>query len=132
MRSLDTNVLVRYLAADDKKQLAMAETIVEECTRNREPLFLPAIVLCELAWVLTRSYGQTKPELIHELEQILEMDQFRIEYDSLVRRSLQAYRIGRGNFSDYLIGEISMHHGCRDIVTFDRALRGSGGFTVLA
>jgi predicted nucleic-acid-binding protein len=85
--------------------------------RNREPLFLPAIDLCELVWVLAHSYGQTKSELIHELEQILEMDQFRIEYDALVRRSLQAYRVGRGNFSDYLIGEISMHHGCRDIVT---------------
>lgn len=59
MRSLDTNVLVRYLAADDKKQLAVAEEIVEECMPNREPLFLSAIVLCELVWVLTRSYGQT-------------------------------------------------------------------------
>lgn len=132
MRSLDTNVLVRYLAADDKKQLAVAEVIFEECMRNREPLFLSAIVLCELIWVLARSYGQTKAELIHELEKILEMDQFRIEYDALVRRSLQAYRVGRGNFSDYLIGEISTHHGCRDIVTFDRALKGSSGFTVLA
>ena len=28
MRSLDTNVLVRYLAADDKKQLAAAEEIL--------------------------------------------------------------------------------------------------------
>src|ERR1700730_7761581 len=132
MRSLDTNVLVRYLAADDKRQLAAVEVIVADSLRDREPLFLPVIVLCELVWVLTRSYGQTKLELISELEQILEMDQFRIEYDALVRRSLQAYRVGRGNFSDYLIGEISMHHGCRDIVTFDRALRDSNGFTVLA
>ena len=132
MRSLDTNVLVRYLTADHKKQLAAAEQIVEDCVRNREPLFLSAIVLCELVWVLARSYGQTKPELIRELEQILEMDQLRIEYDPLVRRSLQAYRVGRGNFSDYLIGEISLHHGCRDTVTFDRALSGASGFTVLA
>jgi len=131
MRALDTNVLVRYLAADDKKQLAIAEEIFEECMRTREPLFLSAIVLCELVWVLARSYGQTKPELIRELEKILEMDLFRVEYDALVRRSLQAYRVGRGNFSDYLIGEISTHHGCRDIATFDRALRGSSGFTVL-
>jgi predicted nucleic-acid-binding protein len=132
MRSLDTNVLVRYLAADDKKQLAAAEEIVDDSVRNREPLFLSAIVLCELVWVLASSYAQSKPELIRELEQILEMDQFRIEYDALVRRSLQAYRVGRGNFSDYLIGEISMHYGCRDTVTFDRALKGSNGFTLLA
>ena len=132
MRSLDTNVLVRYLAADDTKQLAVTEEIIEEAIHNREPLFLSAIVLCELVWVLARSYGQSKQEVIGRLEQILDMDQFRIEYDALVRRSLQAYRVGRGSFSDYLIGEISRHHGCRDTVTFDRALKGDSGLTVLA
>ena len=55
-----------------------------------------------------------------------------VRYDALVRRSVQAYRVGRGNFSEYLIGEISTHHGCRDIVTFNRALKGFSGFTVLA
>jgi len=131
MRSLDTNVLVRYLAADDRKQLAAAEEIVEECRRNREPLFLSAIVLCELVWVLARRYGQAKSALVDGLEQILDMDLFQIEHDALVRRSLAAYRDGKGNFSDYLMGEISKHHGCRDVVTFDRALKSSDGFTVL-
>jgi predicted nucleic-acid-binding protein len=132
MRSLDTNVLVRYLAADHPKQLAVAEELMEECRRNREPLFLSAIVLCELVWVLARSYDQTKSSIIRALEQILDMDQFRVEYDLLVRRSLELFRNGKGNFSDYLIGEISKQHGCRDTVTFDHALRHCAGFTVLA
>jgi len=132
MRGLDTNVLIRYLAADDKKQLAIADEIVEESRRNHEPLFLSAIVLCELVWVLRRSYDQPKSALVDALEQILDMDLFHVEYDALVRRSLEAYRHGKGSFSDYLIGEISKHHGCRDVVTFDRALKNSSGFTVLA
>jgi predicted nucleic-acid-binding protein len=132
MRALDSNVLVRYLAADDKKQLATAEEIIEECRRNREPLFLSTIVLCELVWVLARRYDHAKSALVDGLEQILDMDLFQIEHDALVRRSLEAYRHGKGSFSDYLIGEISKHHGCRDVVTFDRALRNSDGFTVLA
>jgi predicted nucleic-acid-binding protein len=131
MRGLDTNVLVRYLTADDKKQLASADQIIEECRKNQEPLFLSAIVLCELVWVLTSAYGQAKPALVNTLEQILDMDLFQIEYDALVHRSLDAYRHGKGNFSDYLIGEIGKHHGCRDIVTFDRALKNSKAFTVL-
>lgn len=132
MRSLGTNVLVRYLAADDKKQLAAAEQIIEECRRNREPLFLSAIVLCELVWVLARRYDQPKSALVDVLEQILDMDLFQIEHDALVRRSLEAYRHGKGNFSDYLIGEISKHHGCRDVVTFDRSLKNFSGFKSLA
>jgi len=31
----------------------------------------------------------------------------------------------------YLIGEISREDGCRDTVTFDRALRGAPGFAVV-
>src|SRR5579864_1570237 len=96
--------------------------LLEDSLRDREPLFPSAIVLCESLRVLSRSYGQTKPELIHELEQILEIDQFQIEYEALVRRSLQTCRLGRENFSDYLI-VISKRHGCRDIVTFDCALK---------
>ncbi len=132
MRSLDTNVLVRYLTADHPKQLAFVEALIEECQRNHEPLFLSSIVLCELVWVLAKSYNHTKTLIIQALEQILDMDQFRVEYDVLVRRSLESFRNGKGNFSDYLIGEIGKQHGCRDTVTFDRALRDSEGFTILA
>ena len=131
MRSLDTNVLVRYLAADDPKQFALAERVIEECRENQEPLFLAAVVLCELVWVLARSYHQTKPVIVGILEHIVEDELFQIEHHSIVRRSLQAYRQGRGSFADYLIAELSRGAGCRDTVTFDQALRGAAGFTVL-
>ena len=131
MRSLDTNVLVRYLAADDPRQLAAAEGLIEECRNANEPLYLTALVLCELVWVLSRSYGQPKAAVVEALDQILQMEQFRIEHDALVRRSLELYREGKANFSDYLIGEISRQAGCRDTVTLHRALKGAAGFTLL-
>jgi predicted nucleic-acid-binding protein len=132
MRSLDTNVLVRYLVNDDPKQAQTAERILDDCRDNREPVFLSILVLCELVWVLDRSYGQTKAQILAVLEKLLEMDLFRIEQESLVRQSLNHYRPGKGSFPDYLIGEISQRAGCRDTVSFDRALKGAPGFTVLA
>lgn len=131
MRGLDTNVLVRYLADDDPKQSVLVDKLFEECVRTRESLFLPAIVLCELTWVLSTSYNQPKSRIVAALEQILAMDLFRVEYDALVRCSLEAFRNGKGSFSDYLIGEISRQHECRDFITFDRALKNSPGFTLL-
>jgi predicted nucleic-acid-binding protein len=131
MRGLDTNFLVRYLAADDAKQLATAEELLDQSQRDREPLFLSVIVLCEAIWVLRRRYGQTKSQIIHALEQVLDMDHFHIEYDPLIRRSLEAFRNGKGNFSDYVIGEIATRYGCRDTLTFDRGLKNARGFTVL-
>jgi predicted nucleic-acid-binding protein len=131
MRNLDTNVLVRYLVADDRGQLAAVESLIEDCRLDREQLFVSTLVLCELVWVLARSYRQTRTIIVQLLEQILERDQFRVEDDALVRRSLDAYSQGKGNFADYLIGEIGRRAGCRDTVTFDRDLRGADGFTVI-
>jgi len=132
MRGLDTNVLVRYLAVDDAKQLATVEELLDESERNREPLFLSAIMLCELVWVMAKRYNHSKLQILQMLDQILEMDHFRIENDLMVRRSLESFRDGKGNFSDYLIAEVCRQHGCRDFVTFDHALKNSAGITVLA
>jgi len=131
MRGLDTNVLVRYLTGDNAKQQAVAEELFEQSQRDREPFFLPAIVLCELVWVMATTYDHAKSDIVKALERILDMDQFRVEYDPIIRRSLEAFRDGKGNFADYLIGEIATQHGCRDIVTFDRGLKHARGFTVL-
>jgi predicted nucleic-acid-binding protein len=65
------------------------------------------------------------------MDLIFELDVFRVERESLVRHCLELYRNGRGDFADYLIGAIGAEAGCRDTVTFDRALRGAANFSVL-
>lgn len=131
MRALDTNVLVRYLAADDPKQTPVAERFIDECRRKEEPLFLSILVLCEAVWVLERSYQQPKADVISTLERILETDLFVIEKDGLVRQSVEDYRSGKGSFADCLIGNLAQGAGCSDTVTFDRGLAGMRGFTLL-
>ena len=104
MRGLDTSVLVRYLAADDPRQTRAAERLIEDCRQKEESLFISILVLCELVWVLDRSYQQSKAAIIATLERIAEADLFVIEHDVLVRQSIEEFRSGRGNFADYLIG----------------------------
>ena len=131
MRAADTNVLVRYVVNDDPKQVAAVEKFFSECTADNEPVFLPIVVLCEFVWVLDRGLGQSKTEIVVALEQFLGNAFFRIEGETLVRRSLDLYRDGKASFADYVIGEVSREAGCRDTVTFDRGLKGSPGFTIL-
>jgi predicted nucleic-acid-binding protein len=131
MRAVDTNILVRYLTHDDSKQAQIAERILSECDVAHEPVFLSVLVLCELLWVLDRSFGHSKAQRIEVIEHLLETNLFRVDHEHLVRSSLNLYRDGKGSFPDYLIGEISRQAGCRDTVSFDRALKGSPGFTIL-
>jgi len=131
VRGLDTNVLIRYLAADDPRQTRAAEKLIEDCRQKKESLFISILVLCEVVWVLDRSYRQSKSAIVATLERIVEADLFVIEHDVLVRQGIEAYRSGKGNFADYLIGGLARHAGCLDTVTFDHALAGHARFTVL-
>jgi predicted nucleic-acid-binding protein len=45
-----------------------------------------------------------------------------------VKRALEAYAAGRGDFADYLIAERAMANGCASIATFDRVLHSDARF----
>lgn len=131
MRALDSNVLLRYLIGDDPRQAAIAVRIIEECRTVEEPVFVTVLVLCETIWVLDRVYKQSKVQIVEAIESLLAIDLFRFEHERLVRRAFNEFRQSRADMPDYLIGEIAIAAGCRDVVTFDRALKGAPGFTIL-
>lgn len=131
MRALDSNVLLRYVIGDDPSQAVIAECIIEKCRQTDEPLFISALVLCETIWVLERIYRQSRAQIIDAVESLLLTDLFRFEHDRLIRRAFDRFRESRADFPDYLIGEIAVAAGCRDTVTFDKALKGAPGFTLL-
>jgi predicted nucleic-acid-binding protein len=132
MRGLDTNVLLRYLTADDAKQLAAAESVIHQARLDREPLFVAAVVLCEVVWGLRSVYALPKAVIVETLERLLGTAGFEFEHHQAALSSLEAFRAGQGDYSDYLIRDIGLSAGCRDIVTFDRALRKAEGFQVLS
>jgi predicted nucleic-acid-binding protein len=131
MRALDTNVLVRFVTNDDASQAAVVERLFAECQRNREHLLISTPVICELVWVLKNGLRQTKAEIVKVIDGLIEDELFHMEHRALVVKALDRYRPGRADFPDYLIGEIASAAGCRDTVTFDRALKGTPGFTIL-
>ena len=132
MRGLDTNVLVRYLVADDNTQMALAEEVIEGGPEQGEDLFVAVPVICELAWVLERSYGYSRSEIAVAIEVLLTLERVQVEDEPSVRRSLMAFASGRAGLADCLIGELGRKAGCRDTVTFDRALKSIPGFTVIS
>jgi predicted nucleic-acid-binding protein len=128
---LDTNVLVRYLTDDDPVQSKRAADVIATATTRGERCFISAIVLCELAWVLRGAYRVSQADLIMTLDRILGTTQFVIGDKDSVRLALDAYRAGRADFADYVIGVLHLEAGCRKTVTFDRRLRGHAAFQLI-
>ena len=89
------------------------------------------VVICELIWVLRDAYRTPKEQLVSALDRILSTQQFEIPNKDRVREACEAYRTGRADFADYLIGAANTNAGCSETATFDRRLRGAAGFRVL-
>lgn len=125
MIGVDTNVIVRYLVQDDPAQSRRATALFE---REGEQFHLGQIVLCELVWVLSFAYGYRRGQIVPVLRQLLRTAQFEIEAPDIVRRAVEDYARGKGDFADLLIRERNEAAGCGSTVTFDRKLQRVQGF----
>lgn len=131
MIGLDTNVLVRYLVQDDPAQgKAAADYISGHCSED-EPGYVGAVVLAELAWVLSRAYGYGREEVAKILDLILRTNQLEVEAPETVWTALAAYRAGTADFADALIGERNSAAGCGTTITFDVKASRLPTFTML-
>lgn len=81
--------------------------------------------------VLRKVFGQSRSATLDHLERILDTDVFQVEEEDAVRQALRLSRKGKGDFSDYLIGQLNLARGCRVTVTFDRSLRSDSAFSIL-
>ena len=131
MTGIDTNVLVRFLTEDDPVQAERAAQFIETLTTRGERAYISPIVLCELSWVLRGAYRVTKAEFLTTLDRLLAAVQFVIGDKDMVRDAIAAYRVGRADFADYMIGAEHQAAECTRTLTFDRRLRGERGFQLL-
>ena len=96
-----------------------------------DKLFVNAIVLCELVWVLRSAYGHTRKAVCAVLEALLESPEFVIEDADLARKALKEYASGTGDFADALIAHRNQRSGCELTWTFDKNLKQHRLFSML-
>lgn len=123
MIALDTNVIVRFLTQDDADQAQRATRIFSGLTEE-EPGFVATVVWAETHWVLTRSYGFKRQDVVELLDALLLADEIRAEDPSAVASAVIAARHG-ADFADALIAAAASRAGCDAVVTFDRRAAGT-------
>lgn len=132
MRGLDTNILVRYLTADDSKQSPDARSLLEQGEERNERFHVSTTVLCELIWTLRgRPYQLGREAIASVVDQLASTPLFVLQSRDLVLRSLQSYKRGVADFPDYLIGFQDRQAGCTETLTFDRKLAREKGFSLV-
>jgi predicted nucleic-acid-binding protein len=131
MIGLDTNVLLRLLLADDEAQFRKARQIVATVSGTVGGVLLTDVVLAELVWTLRAAYRRSKEEVVAALDALLAQPAFAFEDRNLVIAALAVYRDGPGDFADYLVAARNAAHGVTTTYSFDKALRGAAGVTVV-
>ena len=117
MRAVDTNVLVRLVSRDDRKQVAAAESFVSKGA------WVSALVLMEATWVLTAVYDLTHAEIATAIDMLLHHRDLTIQESDSVAAALEQYRNRPAlGFSDCLILEAARKAGHLPLGTFDRNL----------
>ncbi|MBV6416479.1 MAG: hypothetical protein CMLOHMNK_01058 [Steroidobacteraceae bacterium] len=121
MIGLDTNVVVRYLAQDDRTQSAAATRVLERELTPEAPGYICLVTLAEVVWVMTSLYGADRSAVARAVEGLVTAAQLRVQNAEAVWVALQDYRDSTADFSDALIATLCKSAGCEHTVTFDRA-----------
>jgi predicted nucleic-acid-binding protein len=130
VRGVDTNILVRYILADDPGQFRAAARFIEHECSPQEPGFINRLTLAEVVWVLESSYKMPRLAILSALRLLLGANQLSIEDVEDARAALLEYEDGAG-FSDSLIAKANARLGCEYTATFDRQAARRSGFRLI-
>jgi predicted nucleic-acid-binding protein len=128
MIGIDTNVLVRFLVADDERQFEKARRLIRHEASRGDPVLISQLVLLECEWVLRSRYGLAKKALLDALSGLLDSPEVRIEDEASVEEALYLWKDSGANFADCLIAAKYRALGCSSTVSFDAKAAKLPGF----
>lgn len=131
MASVDTNVLVRLLTADDDRQSEYAKQLVRAVGQRAEKLFVPLTVTLELEWVLRSAYCFAKDQVLAAFSSLLETREFQFQDEFVVEEALDTYQAQQIDFAECLHLACAATAAQLPMLTFDlRAARVHGAHLI--
>lgn len=130
MIGLDTNVIVRYIMQDDKKQSPKATALVESLSVDA-PGFISIVSVVEIVWVLSAAYGLKREQLAQALEALLRTKEIVVDRADHVLKALRMFKAGSADFTDCLIERGAASAGCLRTMTFDVKASKTAGMSLI-
>lgn len=117
MLAIDTNVLVRLITRDDKRQVAAAEVFIARGA------WVSHLVLVETMWVLVSVYGVASKGIAAAVDMLLNHKDISLQEPDVVAEALSRFRKKPSlGFSDCLVLEVARKAGHLPLGTFDSDL----------
>ncbi len=120
MKALDTNVLVRYLVADDKDMATRALRLLQDAQTSGESYLVTTLVLLETLWVLRTKYGLGRQDIRETVLKLENLSGVTFENQELIRKFLHHAADSVLELADLLIAIQANECGAQTVLTFDR------------
>ncbi|MCA8889266.1 MAG: type II toxin-antitoxin system VapC family toxin [Parvularculaceae bacterium] len=114
MRAIDTNVVIRFLTADNKREAALARAIF-----NAGDVYIPITVCLEAEWVLRSGYGFTPEQIAAGLRGLAGLPGVSVENPLQLAMAID-WMVDGMDFVDAL--HVAKAEGCSAFLTFDKKL----------
>jgi predicted nucleic-acid-binding protein len=117
--AIDTNVLVRIAVSEQEAESSaeLQRQKAQALFRSGKELFVPVTVVQELEWVLRAVYEMPVNEIAAFFEDLLCVENIRVDRSAAVAQSISLYRSGF-DFSDAL--HWAQSGLCESFLTFDQ------------
>ncbi len=115
MIAIDTNVIVRYLVADQSEQFRRATALIEG-----EQVFVPSTVALEAEWVLRAIYRLNRAAILAALRKFAALPTVAFEDMGILSQALDCAEQGM-DFADAL--HLASAAECDAFASFDRGLK---------
>jgi len=120
MKSLDTNILIRFLVKDDELQAKAVYKLFKLAESKAETFFITILVVLETIWVLEAVYDASRQEILDSIDELLLMPILAFQAQSAVRSFISSARENKTDLSDLLIAHYAKHSGAVPVITFDK------------
>lgn len=131
MKSLDTNIIIRFLVNDDLKQGELVKKLLLNAEKNNEVFFISTVVVLEILYVLDSVYGYSREERIDAFEAMLLMPILLFENTETIQKFVVFAGETKIELEDLLIGTMAKEAGCEKTITFDKKAAKSDLFELL-
>ncbi|MGV8840176.1 MAG: PIN domain-containing protein [Bauldia sp.] len=131
MIAVDTNVLLRYVLADDASHSRAARRLIDEVCSPQSPAFVHDVALAEFVWVLGRRKPFDRAAIAASVRQLTDNTHLRFRDVGGLLAAIDGFEKGPANFAEYLIAAQASSLGAAPTFTFDKDAGKSPGFTLI-
>ena len=119
---IDTNIIIRFLVADNEEQFKIAKDIFFEIEKSQKTVIILDVVFMEAFFVLTKLYQLPKSEVLNDLKSILALDGVVNSDKVILNEVFNLIENKNIDFVDALLCAKSMLQGFEKI-SFDKDLK---------